>query len=278
MPNKGLKDLLKENLIEDDFKEEIKEIKLSLIKPNPYQPRYVFEDHEIDELANSIKENGLISPIIVKKMGDYYVIIAGERRYRACKKLHFETIPAIIRQYEKSKMMELALIENIQRENLSPIEEAKALNQIMRELDLTQMQVAKKIGKTRSYVTNMLGLLSLPDEVLKLVDEKKLTMGHARALSKLMDKEEIKKLANQIYENHLSVRETEKLLQGLEKKKAIKKVINHTFDEDKKYLSNKYHANVSITGEKTITLKLKNKEDLIKIIKLLKDSDDSCMN
>ena len=219
---KTLKDLISENVREEN-EEKIIEIPLDSIKPNPYQPRYVFSDEELNDLAQSIKEHGVIQPIIVKEVGSYYVIIAGERRFRASKLLNKPTIPAIVRQYEKSKMIELALIENLQRENLSPIEEAKAYSQIMRELDLTQKEVAEKVGKTRSYVTNMLGLLNLPEDVMKLVDSKEISMGHARVLSKMLDKEEVKKLAQDIVENKLSVRDIEKIARNYEKTKPLKK-------------------------------------------------------
>ena len=265
---KTLKDLISENVREDN-EEKIIEIPLDSIKPNPYQPRYVFSDDELNDLAQSIKEHGVIQPIIVKEVGSYYVIIAGERRYRASKLLNKPTIPAIVRQYEKSKMIELALIENLQRENLSPIEEAKAYSQIMRELDLTQKEVATRVGKTRSYVTNMLGLLNLPEEVMKLVDNKEITMGHARVLSKILDKEEVKKLAKDIVEKKLSVRDIEKIAQNYEKAKPLKKE-----QKENKYASVetkiglKYN-NVVKVKNKSIYLNFKSEDEMNKFIKKL---------
>ncbi len=265
MNKKTLQDLINENVVEPDFKEEILELPLKKIKPNPYQPRYVFNDAELKELSNSIKEHGVIQPIIVKEVGDSYIIIAGERRFRASKLAGLKTIPAIVRQYEKSKMIELALIENLQREDLSAIEEAKAYNQIMRELDMNQKEVAEKVGKSRSYVTNMLGLLNLPQEVQALVDEKKISMGHARALSKLMDKGKVLELSNQIVEKNLSVRETEKLVSGEDKKVPQKKSKSTNYISYEKSLNKKYNIKTNITNNK-VSFKFTSDEEMIEFI------------
>ncbi len=262
---KTLKDLIEENVTAEDFKEEILELPLDKIKPNPYQPRYVFDNDDLKELALSIKEHGVIQPIIVKKMGANYVIIAGERRFRASKLAHQSTIPAIVRQYEKSKMIELALIENLQREDLSAVEEAKAYNQIMRELDLTQKEVAERVGKTRSYVTNMLGLLNLPENVLKLVDDKKITMGHARALSKLLDKERINYIANQIIQKNLSVREVERLVIGEEKKNPSKNIKSKAYTMYEQNLGLHFKSKVRI-NEKKVTFSFKNEDEMISFV------------
>jgi len=269
---KTLQDLLNENVREEDNLENIVEIPLDKIKPNPYQPRYVFDEVELNDLAASIREHGVIQPIIVKEMGNYYVIIAGERRFRASQLLNKPTIPAVVRQYEKSKMIELALIENLQRQNLSPIEEAKAYSQIMRELDLTQKEVATRVGKTRSYVTNMLGLLNLPEEVMKLVDAKKISMGHARALSKLLDKEKIKVIAKKIVEQNLSVRDVEKLVSSEEKTKPVakKEKAKETLVFENR-LSTKFNT-VSKINKTSLLLNFKSKEELEDFInKLLED-------
>lgn len=268
---KTLIDLLNENVNEEDYKEEIIELPLKKIKPNPYQPRYVFEADELKDLSVSIKEHGVIQPIIVKEVNNSYVIIAGERRFRASKMAGLKTIPAIVRQYEKSKMIELALIENLQRADLSAVEEAKAYNQIMRELDLTQKEVAERVGKTRSYITNMLGLLNLPDQVLNLVDSKKLSMGHARALSKLLDKNRIIELANIIVSKGLSVRDTEKLVTDEEKKTPIKKAKNSEYIGFEKSLNKKYKFKANVNNNK-VSLKFKNREEMVEFInKLLGD-------
>lgn len=217
---KSLEDLLKENVKESN-NEEIKEIDINLIKPNPYQPRHFFDSAKIDELAASIKEHGIIQPIILKPVGAHYIIIAGERRYKASIKLGLKTIPAIIRTYEKSKMMELALIENLQRENLSPIEEAQAYVQMMKELGYNHSEVASKVGKSRSYVTNLVGILKLPQEVLFYLENGSISLGHARALSKLKDDNQIITLAKIIIEEGLNVRDIETLSKKFDKKNNI---------------------------------------------------------
>lgn len=222
---KGLADLLGENYIDVDLNtdgEVIVDVSLKDIKPNPYQPRKIFNEGQIDELAASIKEHGVFQPIILKKVTNGYIIVAGERRYRACKKLGLESIPAIIREYNQAKVAEIALLENLQREDLNSIEEAEAYKQIMNELGITQEELAKRIGKSRSYVTNMLGLLTLPKAVQQLVLENKMTMGHARALSKLSDKKRINQLARQVVEKGLSVRQTEELTSKNKKKTQVK--------------------------------------------------------
>lgn len=231
---KGLSDLLGENYIDIDLDvdgEVIVDVLLSEIKPNPYQPRKVFNDEQIDELAASIKEHGVFQPIILKKVTNGYIIVAGERRYRACKKLGLEKIPAIIREYNQAKVAEIALLENLQREDLNSIEEAEAYRQIMSELGITQEELAKRVGKSRSYVTNMLGLLTLPKAVQQLVLENKMTMGHARALSKLNDKKKINQLARQVVEKGLSVRQTEELANKNKKNKVVVKTDYSNLEE-----------------------------------------------
>jgi ParB family chromosome partitioning protein len=266
--HKGLRDLMDENINEKEDGEEVLNISLDEIKPNPYQPRYVFSDAQIDELAQSIKEHGIISPIIVKKMNDYYAIIAGERRFRACQKLGLKTIPAIVRQYEKNKMIEIALIENLQRENLSPIEEARAIDLLIKELDITQKEASEKIGKTRSYVTNMIGLLNLPKVVLDFVDEKKLSMGHARALSKMQNDERIIELAKLIIKKNLSVRQTEALVQNESKNKKIKKDKPLEYKEKENLLNKKYNARFYISDNR-LMIKANTKEEMQKLLEKL---------
>lgn len=218
-----LQRLLEENDYLGSGNEEIVRLPLSVIKPNPYQPRYVFDDDKIKDLAKSIKEHGVFTPIIVKKSGNDYVIISGERRFRACQKLGMDSIPAVVRMYEKSKMIEIALVENLQREDLTPIEEAKAYLALMKELSLNQTELSKQVGKSRSYITNMLGLLNLPDNVLDLVDGNKITMGHARALSKLTDEKKINTIAKRIVKEGLSVRDVEAICAGERKKAPVKR-------------------------------------------------------
>ena len=217
-----------EKTIVEEAKEssDIVEIPLTEIRSNPYQPRKEFDEQSLLEFAESIKEHGVIQPIIVKKSIKGYELIAGERRTRASKMAGKETIPAIIRDFDDDEMMEIALIENIQRENLNPIEEAEALSKIIEKNNLTQELASKKFGKSRSYITNILGLLKLPEKTKKYVTEGKISMGHARVLSKLTDEDRINELADLIIEQGLSVREIEKLAsENSSVKKKVKKQI-----------------------------------------------------
>lgn len=264
---KTLKDLLEENIIEPD-NEQIMEIPLGKIKPNPYQPRKEFDSAAIKELAASIKEHGVIQPIIVKPVGDEYIVIAGERRYRASLSLNLSTIPAIIRTYDKAKMIELALIENLQREDLSPYDEANAYDLMIKELGYSQAEVAKHVGKSRSYVTNMLGILRLPQEVIGMLNSNKISFGHARALSKLYDEKRMIDLAHLIVMKGLSVRQIEELVANEDKKveqkkrKSNKQIITKTIGNDNLKIK------IAVDNSKVI-IKAKNQEELDAIIKWL---------
>ena len=211
---RGLKDLLLENALDDIQEgEKIIEIKIEQISPNPYQPRRIFDPEKINELAQSISEHGIFQPIIVKAQKDGYMIVSGERRYRAAKQVGLKTIPSIIRAYDPGKVAEISLVENLQRENLSPIEEAEAYSTIMRTMEITQKTLSEKIGKSRSYVTNIIGLLNLPEEVQTMLLTSQISMAHARVLSKLDDALRIKELAKKIVEQDLSVRQIEAMAQ-----------------------------------------------------------------
>lgn len=218
---RGLEDLLKENQIEDLEKEEVVDIELDKITPNPYQPRRHFDEVALQELADSIRANGVLQPVIVKKVANGYMLVTGERRCRASKIAGFSTVPAIIRDYNNQYLAELALLENIQREDLTIVEEAEAYQNAIQSLNLTHLELAQKIGKSRSYVSNALGILSLPEEVLKEINHGNISMGHARSLSKLKDVTRIKKIANMIIEEHLTVRDIESLVKKEKKKKEI---------------------------------------------------------
>ena len=206
------------HVYENSDKEEIVEIKINELRANPYQPRLVFDDKALKDLSDSIREHGVFQPIIVKKSIKGYEIIAGERRVRASRLAGKETIPALIRNLNDEQMMEIALLENLQRENLSAIEEAKAYKSMLDKLHLTQEQLSVKVGKSRSHITNILGLLRLPEDVQELVNSKKISMGHARALSKLEDESKIKEMATKIIENNIPVRDIENLTVESEKK------------------------------------------------------------
>lgn len=231
-------DLLDEHHIDDVLEGEIiEEILLSEIKPNPFQPRRLFDEEKINELAQSIKQHGVFQPIILKKVKNGYIIVSGERRYRATQKVGLPSIPSIIRQYEESKVAEIALAENLQRENLTPIEEAEAYKIVMANLKLTQAELAEKIGKSRSHVTNTLGLLNLPIEVQQMLLTNKISMGHARALSKLEDSKKVIKLANMIVTKQLSVRQIEELTKMEEKTNKVERKKLPKYIEREKFLS-----------------------------------------
>lgn len=261
------------NIYETVSKEEIVEIPLSELRPNPYQPRQIFNEEALEELALSIKEHGVFQPIIVKKSIKGYEIIAGERRYRASKMAGKETIPAIIREFTDENMMEIALLENLQRENLSAIEEAEAYKQMLTKLGITQEELSKKVGKSRSHITNILGLLRLPKEVQDLVISNRISMGHARVLSKLEDENQIITMAKKIIENNLPVREVERMADGenFEKKIKIARRIKET-DKNLKYVENllrdKLDAKVKI-DDKKIEIYFNNVADLNRILEVI---------
>lgn len=208
-------DNFEKGLVEEAKPNEIVQIKITDIRSNPYQPRKIFDEEALNELASSIKEHGIVQPIIVKKSIKGYELVAGERRTKAAKIAGLETVPAIVKDFDDEEMMEIALIENIQRENLNPIEEAMAYDSILRSSNITQDELAKKFGKSRSYITNSLGLLRLPDDTKKYVEDNKLSMSHARALSKLEDNNQINRLANKIVTEGLNVRAIENITRDI---------------------------------------------------------------
>lgn len=208
-------DNFEKGLVEEAKPNEIVQIKITDIRSNPYQPRKIFDKEALNELASSIKEHGIVQPIIVKKSIKGYELVAGERRTKAAKIAGLETVPAIVKDFDDEEMMEIALIENIQRENLNPIEEAMAYDSILRSSNITQEELAKKFGKSRSYITNSLGLLRLPDDTKKYVEDNKLSMSHARALSKLEDNNQINRLANKIVNEGLNVRAIENITRDI---------------------------------------------------------------
>lgn len=191
------------------------EIDLDLIKPNSEQPRTRFTENNLEELTQSILVNGIVQPIVVRKSGDRYQIVAGERRWRAAQKAGLKKIPAVIKNVADDKLLELALIENIQRQELNPIEEARAYKNLVETIGLTQEMVAERVGKNRTVITTALRLLKLPDDLQKLVEEEKISAGHGRALLMTEEVEFQRQLAKSIVEMSLSVRETEKAVKRL---------------------------------------------------------------
>ena len=214
-------DTFEDNIMESAKESDILELPVSEIRPNPYQPRKSFDQEALDELATSIKNYGVFQPIIVKKSIKGYDLIAGERRLRASKLAGLETIPAIIKDLSDDEMREIALLENLQRENLSSIELAWAYKGIIDSLHIRQEDLAAKIGKSRSHVTNTLGLLRLPDDVQDMVRDNKMTMGHARVLSKIEDENKVEELAKKVVTENITVRGLEDISN---KEDIVKKV------------------------------------------------------
>ena len=202
---------IENRIMETVTKDEIVEVNLSELRSNPYQPRKIFDEEALQELSESIKNYGVFQPIIIKKSIKGYDIIAGERRVKASRLAGNTTIPAIIREFTDEQMMQIALLENLQRENLSAIEEAAAYRDILNALQLTQEELARKLGKSRSHITNMLGLLKLPNDVQDMILKNDISMGHARVLSKLENVDEIKDLASKVKDESLSVRDLENI-------------------------------------------------------------------
>lgn len=264
---------LENKIYESTSKEDIVEIRLDELRANPYQPRKIFKDEALQELAASIKEHGVFQPIIVKKSIKGYEIIAGERRVRASKLAGLEKIPAIIRNLTDELMMEIALLENLQRENLNSIEEALAYKSMITTLGLTQESLAVKVGKSRSHITNMLGLLRLPQSVQDMVINGDLSMGHARVLSKIEDNDKIIELANKIVKEKLAVRDIEQISDNQEIKKKIK-ITRHTSDDEKNYkyvenlLREKYDSKVKIKDKK-ILIEFTSTADLNRILEIM---------
>lgn len=218
-------DEFEKNIVEESTKEDVIQISLSELRSNPYQPRKVFDDDKLNELTESIKIYGVIEPIIVKQSIKGYEIVAGERRSLAAKRAGLETIPAIVRDFNDEEMAFIAVLENIQRENLNVIEEAMAYKNMIETMKITQEELANKIGKSRSHITNILGILCLPKKVQDMVLSNKISMGHARCLSKLNNPEEIEQIALRIINENMSVRDLEDVISGggFEKKHVMKK-------------------------------------------------------
>ena len=278
---KGLEQLFSNERIDFDKSEkevinstkerDILEIPLNEIRSNPYQPRKKFNEETLNEMATSIKEHGIVQPIIVKKSIKGYDLITGERRCKAAKIAGLETIPAIVKDFTDEQMMEIALIENIQREDLNILEEALAYGKILEITGVTQEVLAERFGKSRSYITNILGILRLPASVQKQILEDKLSMGHARSLSKLESEDKMISLAEKVVKENLSVRELEILLR--EKKTIVKKatekpVRNQHYIIYENILSEKIGTKVKIDNFK-IEISFDSAKDLDRILEIL---------
>ncbi|WP_421382434.1 ParB/RepB/Spo0J family partition protein [Bacillus salacetis] len=265
-----------------DAKEEaVQEISLKELRPNPYQPRKVFEPEAIEELKASIKEHGILQPIIARKSIKGYEIVVGERRYRAAKAAKLDKVPVVVRELTDKQMMELAVLENLQREDLSPIEEGNAYQLLMDKLDLTQEQLAKRLGKSRPHIANHIRLLSLPPQIQQLIIDDKITMGHGRALLGLRKKEKLQAVVEKIIKDSLNVRQLEKLIHELnenvsrETKKLEKKDV--FLKEQETLLRERFGTTVSIKQSKKkgkIEFEFFSQEDLNRILELLSHMED----
>ena len=263
-----------EKVKDDDI---LKNLKITEVEPNREQPRKNFNQEALEELAESIKEYGLIQPIVVTEKDGYYCIIAGERRWRACKLAGLEEIPAIVREDDERKNKEIALIENIQRENLNPIEEAMAFKRLLQEFQLKQDEVAERVSKSRTAVTNSMRLLKLSPRVQQMIIDDMISTGHARALLAIDDEEQQFILANKIFDEKLSVRETEKLVKALKnpKKEVKKEKSEHTFiyenieEQIKNIMGTKVSVNQKANGKGKIEIEYYSEEELERIYDLL---------
>lgn len=252
-------------------------VKITKVEPNREQPRKHFDEDALQELADSIKQFGLLQPILVQDRGDYYEIIAGERRWRAAKLAGLKEVPVIIRNYTNQEIVEISLIENIQREDLNPIEEAFGIQKLIEEYGFTQEEAATKLSKSRPAITNALRLLALPKDVLKSVEDGLLSAGHARTLLGLEDEEQISDIAREIVEKQLSVRQTEQLVKALKKpkKNTVKqKTRDKFYDEVELALSQTLARKVVVSNSGKggkLEIEFFDSDDLQKIAKLFSE-------
>ena len=264
-------DTFENNVIETATEKDIMEIPLNEIRANPYQPRKSFSEDGLKELAESIKNYGVFQPIIVKKSIKGYDLIAGERRIRASKMAGLEKIPAIVKEFTDEEMREIALLENLQRENLTAIELAWAYKGIIDNLDIRQEDLAQKIGKSRTHVTNILGLLNLPENVQNMVLNSQISMGHARVLSKMNNHDEIKKLASRIVNENLSVHDLETISREEEIKKRVpvtRRTSNNDYSNVESQMKEILGTRVKIDSKK-INIYFENVNDLNRILEIM---------
>jgi len=267
---RNFNDLINENKIEIEDFEKIIDVNIKQIKPNPEQPRTVFDEVSLNELAESIKEHGVIQPVILKPTTNGYILVAGERRVKACKIAGLKTVPAIIREYNSIFLSEIAILENLQREDLTPIEEALAFQKALFNLKITHEELGKKIGKSRVYVTNMVGLLNLPASIIDDVNLGKISMGHARALSKLKDTKLCIKLRNRIMSENLNVRDIEKIIRDISLNKDVSIISKEVLRVAEDKMSTRFDADITFKLKKnSLTLHFDTQEQLEKIISIL---------
>lgn len=252
-------------------------VKINQVEPNRDQPRREFDEDSLMELADSIKQFGILQPLIVQRKKDYYEIIAGERRWRAAKLAGIKEVPVIVKEYTDQEIVEISLIENIQRENLNPIEEAMAYKRLLEEFSLKQDEVAERVSKSRTAVTNSMRLLKLSERVQQMIIDDMISTGHARALLAIDDEEQQYILANKIFDEKLSVRETEKLVKALKnpKKEVKKQKLEHTFvyqnieEQMKNIIGTKVSVNAKANGKGKIEIEYYSEEELERIYDLI---------
>lgn len=276
---KGLDALLAN--MEPEKEETVREIPIKEIRPNPYQPRKVFDKKAIEELRDSIIEHGILQPIIVRKSIKGYEIVVGERRYRAAKEAKLEKIPAVVRELSEQQMMELAVLENLQREDLTPIEEGAAYQLLMERLSLTQEELAKRLGKSRPHIANHIRLLSLPPKIQQLISDGKISMGHGRALLGLRKKDKMNVVVEKILKEGLNVRQVEQFIQKLNENvsretKKPKEVKNIFIKEQETFLRERFGTTVKIKQNKNkkkgkIEIEFFSEEDLERILQILSE-------
>ena len=276
---RGINALFSDFTEEKEIDEKVEELQLSEIRPNPYQPRKTFDEENLHDLAESIRKNGVFQPIIVRKssvMG--YEIIAGERRFRASKMANQDKIPAIVRAIDDEQMMEIAGLENLQREDLSPLEEAQAYSTLMENLKITQSELSERLGKSRPYIANYLRLLDLPTEVKSMLQNGQLSMGQARTLLALKDKDKLVDLAKRTVKENLTVRQLEQIVNEMNGKKKIKKdkkkKLSPYLLESQTQLQEKFGTKVAIkanekTGKGKIEISYLSTEDFNRILDVL---------
>ncbi|MFD1863453.1 ParB/RepB/Spo0J family partition protein [Planococcus chinensis] len=255
--------------------EKISQIKIGQLKTNPYQPRKIFDDAALQELSESIKEHGILQPVVVRKHGQHFELVVGERRFRAAKLAKLKEVPAIVKELTDQQMMELAILENLQREDLTPIEEAEAYQKLMEALSLTQEQLAFRLGKSRPHIANHVRLLALPETVRNMISDKKLTMGHGRTLLGLRSKKLIPETAEKVAKEGLNVRQLENLVQKLNEdvpRETIEKKKDLFIEEKQSELRDRFGTNVQIKKTKNkgkIEIEFFSEEDLERILEIL---------
>lgn len=270
---KGINALFPGETISDTDK--VNQINVGEIQANPYQPRKIFDQVALEELAESIKEHGILQPIVVRKAGEKYEIVVGERRFRAAKLVKLKKVPAIVKELSDQQMMELAILENLQREDLTPIEEAEAYQKLMEALNLTQEQLAFRLGKSRPHIANHIRLLALPAAVRKLISDKELSMGHGRTLLGLRSKKLIPETAEKVVKESLNVRQLENLVQRLNEnvpRETLEKKKDIFIEEKQSELRDRFGTKVQIKKNKNkgkIEIEFFSEDDLERILELL---------